>query len=163
MQCSHVLSLLGVAHTPDDQVLARCGKFICRLYESVYTLRCKQFRKGKGKLESLTPTRDALLLHIQRAHFQALVWRNSLVPNPDIPCPTKNGWHLNENKLVPTLMTRDGLSAECLDVTTCECTKTGRQCKIGLCSCNRIKLQCTRACRCQEWCQNPYNFDNNSD
>ena len=163
MQCLHVLSLLGVAHTPDDQALARYEEFICRLYESVHTLRCKQFRKGKGKLENLPPTRDALLLHIRQAHFQALVRQNSLVPNPDIPCPTKGGWHLNENKLVPTLMIRDGLSAECLDGTTCGCTKTGRQCKMGQCSCNRIELQCTGACIYQERCQNLYNFDNDSD
>ena len=71
MQCPHVLSRLGVAHTPDDQVLARCEEFICRPYESaegtesVHTLRCKQFIKGKGKLENLPPTRDALLLHIR--------------------------------------------------------------------------------------------------
>jgi hypothetical protein len=161
----HLLLQLGVAHSPGARVLAKAEEFVCRLYDptsatkSIHTQRCSQFRKGKGILDNLPPTQDALLLHIRRAHYQALVWRNSTVANPELPNPQTSGWCMEQDKLLPVLMTKKGLSAECVDIMTCGCPETGRHCQTFQCKCKRSKLKCTGACKCTEWCQNPYNID----
>jgi hypothetical protein len=51
---------------------------------------------GKSKSpESLPPTSDALKLHIERAHFQASVWKQANVVKPVLPFPITMGWSLD--------------------------------------------------------------------
>ena len=51
------------------------------------------FRKGNVREpEKLPPTRDALMQHTKRAHFQALVWSNACYTKPDVPPLTLLGY-----------------------------------------------------------------------
>ncbi|GFS13308.1 hypothetical protein ElyMa_004881300 [Elysia marginata] len=43
----------------------------------------------------MPPCNQVLLLHIQRANFQTLIWRNAVFQNPVIPKPEENGWQRN--------------------------------------------------------------------
>ena len=62
---------------------------------------------GKSKsLESLPPTSDVLKLHIERAHFQANVWKQANVVKPVLPSPVTMGWSLDGDRLIPLLITR---------------------------------------------------------
>jgi hypothetical protein len=51
--------------------------------------------------ESLPPTSDALKLHIERAHFQASVWKQANVVKPVLPSPVTMGWSLDGDRLIP--------------------------------------------------------------
>ena len=42
----------------------------------------------------MPPCKEVLLLHIQRANFQTLNWRNASIPNLELPTPKNNGWKL---------------------------------------------------------------------
>ena len=46
-------------------------------------------------LEALPPTSDALRGHIERAHYQTLIWRQSDNPKPDVPPSTDFGWKVD--------------------------------------------------------------------
>ena len=48
--------------------------------------------------ESLPPTSDALHFHIQRAHYQAAIWKQAHLAHQDIPDPQVGGWKVEENK-----------------------------------------------------------------
>lgn len=164
----HLLSQLGVAHVPSDEVCEKAEEFVCRLYnpkgnaKKIQALRCSQFRKVGKKPENMPPTEDALHQHILRAHHQALVWRNANVPNPGIPNPTTSGWYLEDSQLMPRLMTKEGLTAECVKIATCACISKCRPCLTGRCKCKKNGLRCTLACKCADLCRNPLN-DSDSD
>ena len=72
--------------------------FICKLYNQVTDTsdeaRDLMFGKSKSS-ESLPPTSDALKLHIERAHFQASVWKQANVVKPVLPSPVTMGWSLD--------------------------------------------------------------------
>ena len=47
----------------------------------------------KGRLqEALPPTSDAVKLHIRRAHYQALIWKQANISTPALPQVTDTGW-----------------------------------------------------------------------
>ena len=61
-------------------------------------------REKKGSLSSndgvdlckMPPCSQVLSLHILRANYQVLIWRNSVFQNPSIPKPEGNGWQRND-------------------------------------------------------------------
>ena len=142
-----------------EQKIVDCEKFVCKLYNqgtvsSTDSVRNILFGKSKSP-ENMPPTSDALHLHIKRAHYQALVWRQANISNPTLPSPTEMGWKLNEGILVPILMTLDPIPESCLDLIACSCT-TG--CKTLRCGCKRNNLLCMDLCKCKvtskEQCRN---------
>jgi hypothetical protein len=46
-------------------------------------------------------------LHIERAHFQASVWKQANVVKPVLPSPITMGWSLDGDCLKPLRMTLD--------------------------------------------------------
>jgi hypothetical protein len=78
---------------------------------------------GKSKSpESLPPTSDALKLHIERAHFQASVWKQANVVKPVLPSPITMGGSLDGDCLKPLLMTLDPIPQACLEMISCQCS-----------------------------------------
>ncbi|GFR74341.1 DNA damage-inducible protein DIN7 [Elysia marginata] len=94
----------------DDCLLLE--SFVCKLHgktlhTSVNKVRYDIVRQRfKGKKASIScnggidlcqmpPCNQVLLLHIQRANFQTLIWRNPVFQNPVIPKPEENGWQRN--------------------------------------------------------------------
>ena len=47
----------------------------------------------------LPPCNDALRMHIERANYQALIWYNASVANPEIPSPCGHGWKMEADQL----------------------------------------------------------------
>jgi len=66
-------------------------EFVCKMYKldsigSVDEARAILFSK-KGKPEALPPTSDALLLHVKRVYYQAIVWKPAHCSEPHLPDP----------------------------------------------------------------------------
>ena len=157
------LSRLGESSSLQDPVKEIAESFICSIYasgksfvnadEARYFLFCQKSLKS----EDLPPTSECLCHHIERANFQAFVWNKSLVSLQNVPSPEGNGWKLDNNKLVPVLMTRPPAPSGINELTMCHCTTS--ECKRN-CSCKKNNLACTEACLCMaddEGCCNPMN------
>ena len=134
-------------------------KFICRVYnvadaESCNEARTMLFSRCRSP-EALPPTSDAARLHIRRAHFQAMIWKQAHLTNPTFPLPETMGWSRLKDKLAPKLMSLAPIPKSCDEMTNCGC-KSG--CKTMKCSCRNVGQACTGACRCRSTkdirCQN---------
>ena len=61
----------------------------------------QMFGKSKSP-ESLLPTSDALKLHIERAYFQANVWKQANGVKPVLLSPVTMGWSMDGDRLITT-------------------------------------------------------------
>ncbi|GFR60182.1 DNA damage-inducible protein DIN7 [Elysia marginata] len=94
----------------DDFLLLE--SFVCELYGKTlhtsvnkvrYDIVRQRFMGKKGSIScnggidlcQMPPCNQVLLLHIQRANFQTLIWSNAVFQNPVIPKPEENGWQRN--------------------------------------------------------------------
>ena len=162
-QNSQLLQNLGKEDFPDENVIADTESFVCKLYvpnsqeNSIQKVRCDLFLGLTKSIENLPPTRDALILHIRRAHYQSLVWRRALEAEPHLPAPEESGWELvvkeGSEMLQPQLMTGKPITAFCLELTTCKCRAA---CATRRCKCTHNGLGCTQACGCKGLCRNPF-------
>ena len=144
---------LGEGSHPNANVLADAEAFVCQLYnkgtEDVLVNKERAtVRKTRKNLDSLPPTQDALQLHLRRVNHQVLIWKTALQPCPPLPNPDGNGWFYDEGVLKPKLMTQEVISAACLQLAFCGCTRGGNCCANGRCTCVRLALQCSKACKC---------------
>ena len=90
------------------------------------------------KLKSLPPTSDAFAQHVNRAHYQTMIWKSSLSNAPPAAAdPVQYAWAKKEdNKLFPVMLP-DGVSpapVEVLQIIKCGCA-SARLCSTGRCSC----------------------------
>ncbi|KAK3743286.1 hypothetical protein QZH41_017324 [Actinostola sp. cb2023] len=146
------LSLLGQDPILDETTAGKCEAFICDLYP------CS--RKAPGTADErryiiFCQTSDSLQQHIQRANYQACVWRRSLTAMQNLPQPEGHGWEMEDGVLQPVLMTKEPAPKSLLELTTCHCKKS--ECRTN-CSCNNTGLACTEACVCmadETVCKNP--------
>ena len=123
-----LLEHLGEESQISADVLAKAEAFVCKLYNpgtqevEINKERAAAFRKSKKDLDALPPTQDALILHIKRANYQTMVWNKALEPCPSLPKPEDSGWYYSEGLLKPKLMTREEVSAACLQLAYCGCS-----------------------------------------
>lgn len=126
----------------------KAEKFICKIYgqDSNKTNEARFVMYHRCNIpEMLPPTSDAIRLHIARAHYQSLVWKQANVTDPVLPEPQQSGWKLERNTLVPVLMTKSPIPVACIEMIKCSC-KTG--CRSLRCKCRKSGLPCTRMCSC---------------
>ena len=134
--------------TLEDSDYKNIEKFFCILYgmplvDDINKVRLHLFLK-KSNQEALPPTRDALYLHIQRAHYQSFIWKRAHLPKPIIPEATEFGWKMTDTQtLKPILMTNDGITKDELNIIFCNC-KTN--CNTKRCRCKKNKLSCSLYC-----------------
>ncbi|KAG1683504.1 hypothetical protein GQR58_009959 [Nymphon striatum] len=89
-----LLSCLGIGElTP--RVLKDAETFICKVYSVHRITSCDKARvtlfcKCKSQ-ESLPPTSDSVTYHIQRAHYQSMIWRQATSQQPHLPSATTLG------------------------------------------------------------------------
>lgn len=91
---------LGTSWDISEESFRAMESFVCRMYApssnvcDVNDLRYLLFCTKRGEMESslLPPCRDCLQMHIQRANYQAAVWRHCLEGQPGIPEPSKHRW-----------------------------------------------------------------------
>ena len=101
----------GTSENIEEDDLHMLESFVCKLYgkplyDSVDKVRFdkvrQSFKCSRSLLSStngidlsqMPPCKEVLLLHIQRANFQTLNWRNASIPNLELPTPKNNGWKL---------------------------------------------------------------------
>ena len=144
----HLLQDIGKG-VLNEQMLKDAEQFVCRMYgvpeiDSCDEARVTLFCKLKSP-EVLPPTTDALQFHIQRAHYQAMVWRQAALPQPILPSPVSSGWVLQDGVLKPRLTSKAPVPETCVEIVSCSCT-TG--CSSLRCTCKKGRLYCTGACKC---------------
>ena len=139
------------AHVLSDEIIQAAEKFFIILYggrgfNDIDKLRAHLFDKAVS-LENLPPTKDALLQHIKRAHYQAAVWRQAYLSECDIPEPENMIWCSKDDEIKPILMTLKPVPFSCIQLASCTC-KTN--CNSKKCSCKKSDLPCTSACACKD-------------
>ena len=96
------------------------------------------------KPEALAPTSDALSLHGERVHYQAIAWKQGRRSKPHLSDPETLGRKkIADNKRQPLVMTQDPILKACQEIISCSCS-TG--CTNLNCSCTKAKLFCTCVC-----------------
>jgi len=134
-------------------------KFICRVYNVADAESCNEacttlFSRCRSP-EALPPMSDAARLHIRRAHFQAIIWKQAHLTNPTLPLPETMGWSRLNDKLIPKSMSLTFVPESCDEMVNCGC-KSG--CNTMKCSHQNVGLPCTGACKCRSTkdacCQN---------
>ncbi len=148
---THALAELGVGASPSAAVFSGCEKFMCQLYNSTICkasqLRWHMFKQLKSNqgVEKLPPTQGAMIEHTNRAHLQAHVWAQDIVPRPELLDPITLGWSHEDGKRVPIVS--KVLPAPEAVVELVRCTCVASKCA-GRCSCKANLLACTDMCKC---------------
>ncbi len=155
------LNALGLNVETSEDLIECCSSFFSALYGGdpsihIDKMRYKLFSQRQYQNEYLPPTRDSLCHHIQRANFQAYIWRSALTAKPDIPSPVNHGWEIQEpGILTPVLTSLPPAPESLVELTVCKCK--GKAC--SRCACFKAGLACTEACACsaEEDCANTFN------
>ena len=155
---------LGSQIPPPALTVEACERFICSLYTThkkagvtADDVRYWMFCQKHQRSESLPPTSNSLRHHIERANYQAYVWKHCLNATQQLPSPVSNGWKKVDGVLEPLLMSKDPAPQGLLELTTCKCNKSVCR-RDDLCPCKAHEMPCTEACLCMndESCQNPH-------
>ena len=118
-------SFLGKINSRIEDVFTEATEFIGLCYglphqsdmsTARYTLWRKRTENGKltstPKLCALPPTTAVFQQNVLRAHFQAILWSESLSSDPPTLAPCEYGWHRDEvNKLLRPVMLPSGKGA----------------------------------------------------
>ena len=126
-------------------------RFVCQLYKSKVYTKVNEFRwflysNRASKGESLPPTIGSLTLHIQRAHYVAVIWRKAGGSHPRLPSPVDCGWEFDTTRhhYDPVRCLNPAAPAAVMNLVKCGCK---RGCK-RTCSCRNNNLPCTEVCGC---------------
>ena len=108
------------------------------------------FTTKARSIDTIPPTRGALLQHTKRAVYQGgHVWGQALVRCPVLPSPETCGWQKSATQGWQPLWTvLPEAVASCSELLRCGCQKSCR----GLCKCVRAALKCTSLCHCSGNC-----------
>ena len=146
-----------IRHNPFQQLsesvenFSLLEKFTIAMYDKGSTsvdineARREMFTKKSTGIESIPPTKDALLQHAKRAVYQAGIWSTCYQNEPIYPNPQEFGWRVEEGKYVPLWMTLPEASKACKELIKCGC-KSSRGCTT--CKCAKSGLRCTDLCSC---------------
>lgn len=163
------LSTLGVTATPSIEERISAMNFVCMMYSknactSLNILRCEMATRNVLP-KRMPPTENSFDLHLLRATYQLLIWRNA--PRNEFTCPSAFDFGYQETKdgigLEATLMNQTAAAPELLNNLFCECRKN--LCQID-CICHDNDQPCTAICSCggpflddcDSSCKNPVSF-----
>lgn len=150
--------LLGDRDANLDDLEAKAISLIASCYGSKTTSSMSDVRfniwqhktaRGKSesfKLASLPQTSAAFRLHVQRAHYQALLWTSALNSDQPEMNPTDFGWEAGPANqiLLPVPLPTGTLAApqQVLNLLCCNCSST-EACSTRRCSCRKTDLTCS--------------------
>ena len=88
---------IRTTYTVTDTFIERCEKFVCAMCgkaqsTSVNHLCYLLFTTRACHTSQLPPCRNSLYHHLQRANYQAAVWKRALTAQANIPSPSGHGW-----------------------------------------------------------------------
>ena len=163
---------LGTSWNVDQSLTSKLQEFTCRMYAAssktckVNILRHEMFLSKRGEVDSSTlpPCEDSLKQHIQRANYQAGVWRGALLPMPNIPEPDGHGWIKRADGGLDLDWIHGQVAPDAvLELLACQCK---RKCVPDDCPCMVNGFKCIYMCRLQT-CENQKvedeTFENDSD
>ena len=137
------------------KILTVLERYVVLLYDRTSNLltvneaREELFPK-RSSLESIPPSRAALVQHAKRAIFQGgHMWGQTLLPQPTLPSPSDWGWSKNKDKWTPLWTTLPQAKDTCYELIRCGCKSVCR----GRCKCKKANLACTGLCKCGGDCQ----------
>jgi hypothetical protein len=111
-------------------------------------------------METVPPTRDALMQHVKRACCQAVfILDRAHSSCPSVPTPSKGGWEIVNEKLGPVWMTIPQAAKVCSELLKCGCKKG----YMKNCKCLKVFLKRTSLCNCGAECGNSCDKDGDSD
>ena len=142
-----------------DQLLVYCSDFLINVYDTSGIFHCQNLEElcfrlfnasSINDLQRLSPTTDALKLHMMRAAYQAgWIWGSCLKTNCQLPEPTDWGWTKDGVMLLPIWTTIPVLDYNKL-FFKCSCrTNVCTHCK-----CKKSELNCMPFCKCLKKCSN---------
>jgi len=129
-------------------------RFVVLMYDrtsdtmEVNEARKQLFTQKSRTLENIPPTQAALRQHIMRATYQANIWNQALVPDPELASPSDWGWVKDATGWQPLWTTLPEASQSCYELIHCGC----KQGCTGRCKCNKAALMCTALCSCSGDC-----------
>jgi len=129
-------------------------RFVVLMYDrtsdktDVNEARKQLFTQKSRALENIPPTKAALEQHIKRAMYQANIWNNALVSEPELPSPSEWGWVKDGSEWQPLWTVLPEASQSCYELIHCGCKKG---CSTR-CKCKKAALQCTDLCSCSGDC-----------
>ena len=90
---------LGNSHSISEELQDSCEAFTCALYggavNSINEVRYIPFCSKSLQSHQFPPCQDTLNKHIQRANYQASIWKTALEAYSDIPSPVGHGWFID--------------------------------------------------------------------
>ena len=113
------------------------------------------FWKKQAQSDRLPPTKATLHEALMRAHYQAMVWNNDKVTNPELPSPQDYGWVMKDNEWLPVMTRLPPAPEAVIHLVKCGCVK--QRCETNHCQCRKAGLNCTDLCSCSDnWekCEN---------
>ena len=131
---------LGRRWVVTEDMVNNYVEFVCSLYRKPmkgidllrYLLYCE--KGGKVDPDALPPCKATLSLHINRANYQAAIWRRATMSLPVIPPPSNHGWIIDNDTDVISVrwLKTKPAPEEILDLLSCICKKC---CKVDSCCC----------------------------
>ena len=103
----------------------------------------------------LPPCQDELLQRTMLANYQAAIWQNALIANPEVPPPEGHGWLIADGQLDINCMSLPPASEALLKLILCGFTA---DCTTGHGTCKRNGVSCAESCLCGDGCKNPHNY-----
>lgn len=151
-----------------DEDFIKMEQFVIHLY--IQNTKCENINElrvmmaTKSSLDKLPPTRNALKQHCLRTLYQTIIWKNALMPKPNIPPYLHYGWQNISGDIKPIFMTQNSVPSLKAEVPFCSC-KTGTfrliifitnyddfvqflDCATTRCTCKINKLSCLSSCHC---------------
>ena len=155
-----VFNHLGQEWQISSDLIQSIETFTCLMYgcqkeklpTNINEFRYQLFCTKHGELDSyqLPPCADSLKKHIQRANYQAAIWRRCLERTPGVPRPNGYGWNFDSDRLVIDWMDGPTAPVAVLQLLSCNCS---RSCQQPNCLCLANGLKCTNICRLKD-CNN---------
>ena len=129
-------------------------QIVCRLYglskvNKVNDARYHLFtdKKKMPDPQKLPPSCNSLKLHLKRANYQTVKWKNSLRQYHEIVDPIGNGWKRSGNNQIDIEWNNQASAPDSLlNFVSCNCKKT--KCQKGSCQCFKNEISCTDLCNC---------------
>lgn len=122
------MAKLGTTLTPSDGTIE---KFVCELcvpntsLKTVKGLRWWLFcRKKQGQSEALPPTQGGLREAVYGStSYQAMVWNNDVVANPDLPSRENYGLEKKDNRWLLVIIQLPQAPEAIIQLVECACIK----------------------------------------
>jgi hypothetical protein len=155
-----VFQRLGGSYEVTEDMMTVLEKFVCKLYglhdcSEVNQARHRMFCLGKSEL-MMPPNKDSLLCHVQRANYQASIYKQSLVQMPSHPPPVGHGWQMENGELTIHWGSLPPAPESILELVNCtgRCRRTNCS-DSEKCTCLENGIPCTDLCKCKrDTCSN---------